>query len=84
MKKYLLALTATTLLFTACSKKDGTTPEDKNDPLSGLLAGIYSPADTSRLQYNDDKTLAKITYTWNRTLSSGSGVETGGFYPLPC
>ncbi|NLR66421.1 hypothetical protein HGH92_19085 [Chitinophaga varians] len=73
MKKQLLALAGIAVLFAACSKKDDAPAEN---PLTGLLKGMYSVTDTSRIEYNNDKTVSKISYGWIDGTDVGGGITT--------
>ncbi|MBC9911879.1 hypothetical protein [Chitinophaga varians] len=73
MKKQLLALAGIAVLFAACSKKDDAPSEN---PTAGLLKGMYSITDTTRIEYNNDKTVSKITYGWIDGTDIGGGITT--------
>lgn len=75
MKKQLLAVAGIALLFAACSKKDDN-PQPENNPLTGLLKGMYSETDTNRIEYNSDKTVSKMTYGYVDGTDVGGGITT--------
>lgn len=75
MKKQLLALAGVVLLFTACSKTN-TPLQAGLTTSSGLLKGFYSETDTSRIEYNNDQTVSKVTYGWVDGRDVGGGIDT--------
>ncbi|MBC9911880.1 hypothetical protein [Chitinophaga varians] len=75
MKKQLLALAGMALLFAACSKTN-TPLQAGLTTSSGLLKGFYSVTDTSRIAYNNDQTVSKVTYGWIDGTDVGGGIDT--------
>ncbi|NML42044.1 hypothetical protein HHL17_32965 [Chitinophaga sp. G-6-1-13] len=73
MKKQLLALAGIAVLFAACSKKEDAPSEN---PTTGLLKGMYSITDTTRIEYNNDKTVSKIAYGYIDGTDVGGGITT--------
>lgn len=39
-----------------------------------MLKGMYNVKDTSRYEYNDDKTISKVHYGWENGASTGGGI----------
>lgn len=78
MKKQLLALAGMALLFVACSQKDDPQPQPQPEanPFAGMLKGMYNVKDTSRYEYNDDKTVSKVRYDWKDGANAGGGIVT--------
>ncbi|QJB33043.1 hypothetical protein HF324_17290 [Chitinophaga oryzae] len=78
MKKQLLALAGMALLFVSCSKKDGPSPppQPEASPFAGLLKGMYNVSDTSRYEYNDDKTVSKVRNSWKDGADAGGSIVT--------
>ncbi|QJB33044.1 hypothetical protein HF324_17295 [Chitinophaga oryzae] len=80
MKKQLLALAGVALLFVACSKNDDNNPQPEPNPsngsFSGLLKGMYTVTDTTRIEYNSDKTVSKFTSGWIDGTDVGGSIST--------
>ncbi|NML42045.1 hypothetical protein HHL17_32970 [Chitinophaga sp. G-6-1-13] len=74
MKKQLLALAGMALLFAACSQKDD--PQPATNAFTGLLKGMYNVTDTSRYEYNDDKTVSTVRYGFIDDTEVGGGIVT--------